>query len=343
MLNKQEIKIIFWGTSEFAIPALEALCAAGYSVMAVVTAPDKPAGRKQLLAPPSVKTWVMKHETWSTIPILQPEKLDKKFMLHASSFMPDIFIVAAYGKMIPADILAIPKQGALNIHPSLLPRWRGPSPIQYTILNGDTETGVTIMKVDEKMDHGPILAGRELAISNFPKQIATQFDGASKFPISKTTYSELHDVLAKLGAKLLVEILPKYCAGEITPMPQDESKATYSKLLKKEEGHIDWSCPVEEIERMVRAFNPWPGAYGFWNRNGKKLKIDIVRARVLTNNQQLITNNTPGLAQKKDGGLFIQTGNGLLEIMELQLESKKPSGTKSFLNGYPKIIGQVLT
>lgn len=345
MREKNKIKIIFWGTSEFAIPALNALLNAEYSIAAVVTAPNKPAGRKQILTPPPVKAWSMKQETRSTIPILQPEKLDKSFMLQVSSFIPDIFIVAAYGKIIPADILAIPKYGALNIHPSLLPHWRGPSPIQYAILNGDTETGATIMQVDTKIDHGSIVANTKCKMPN----------------ADKPTYAKLHNMLAKLGAELLVETLPKYLAGEIMPMPQDESRATYSKILKKEDGHIDWSHSSEEIECMVRAFNLWPRAYSFWQRGGERLKIDILRAQTPNAKRpparlpaysaqaddartgQMPDAESPGVVKKCDGGLCVQTGNGLLEIIELQLESKKPTNAQSFLNGYPEIISEVLT
>lgn len=337
--ENKKIKIIFWGTSEFAIPALTALLNAEYSIAAIVTAPDKPAGRKQILTPPPVKAWVMKHEAWSTIPILQPEKLsDTQITYHITNIKPDIFIIAAYGKIIPADILAIPKYGALNIHPSLLPQWRGPSPIQYAILNGDTETGATIMQIDTKIDHGPILAQRELGISNF--KFLQPWADPPLAEISKTTYSELRDALAKLGAEILTETLPKYLAGEIMPMPQNESQATYSKILKKDDGHIDWSRPAEEIERMVRALNPWPGAYAFWQRNEKKLKIDILKAQIAKNEEQKVKTGTAILENRK---LLVQTGNGLLEIIELQLEGKKPTIAQSFLNGYPDIIGQVLT
>jgi methionyl-tRNA formyltransferase len=345
--------IIFWGTSEFAVPALNALLREGYSIAAVVTTSDKPTGRKQILTPPPIKACLMKHKAWNTkIKILQPEKLDEKFMLRVSSFMPDVFVVSAYGKMIPADILAVPKYGALNIHPSLLPLWRGPSPIQYTILNGDMETGVPIMKVDEQMDHGPILAKRELGISNFPPKADPP--SADKFQISKTTYPELHDALAKLGAELLVETLPKYLAGEIKPVPQNEPQATYSKLLKKEDGHIDWSHSAEKIERMARALNPWPGVFAFWEREGRRLKIDILRAQTQNasagggsafgkKRETLNTELPPGMIKNCGGGLCVQTENGFLEITELQLEGKRPTDAKSFLNGHPEIIGQTLT
>ncbi|MDO8600897.1 MAG: methionyl-tRNA formyltransferase [bacterium] len=345
LLTSHISSLIFWGTSEFAIPPLEALLNEGYSIVVVVTTPDKPAGRKQLLTPPPVKSWLTKHGTWNTkIKILQPEKLsDENLKSEILNLKSDIFVVASYGKIIPADILALPKYGALNIHPSLLPRWRGPSPIQYTILNGDTETGVTIIKMDEKMDHGPIVANSKPQTLN-----------------SKTTYPELHDALAKTGAELLIETLSKWIAGEIKPIPQDESKATYSKMLRKEDGHIDWSRPAEEIERMVRAFNPWPGAYAFWLKqfawselfarpdllgksglglkNGTKLKINILKADVVT----CADSASFGTVLPSENGFMIQTRTECLAIHELQLEGKKSTDAKSFLNGYPEFSKALL-
>ena len=193
MTRNKNTKILFWGTPEFTLPSLEALIENGYNITAVITNPDEPVGRKQLLTAPPGKVVAEKRG----IPALQPVKLDTSFKLKISSLGPDLFVVAAYGKIIPKEILDIPKFGALNVHPSLLPRWRGPSPIQFTILNGDKESGVTIMRVDELMDHGPILAKRELA--NYELRI--------------TNYKDLHDKLAKLGAELLIETLQKYLRG----------------------------------------------------------------------------------------------------------------------------------
>jgi len=202
---------------------------------------------------------------------------------------PDLVIVASYGKIIPKKILEIPKYGCLNVHPSLLPKYRGPSPIQTTILNGDKKTGVTIILMDEKIDHGKI-------ISN------------SKFLISKKfTYPELCQKLANLGVKLLIQTIPEWIKGEIKPKPQEESKATYTKILKREDGKIDWSKPGREIERQIRAFNPWPGAFTFIKHKNKTLRIKILEAIV------------------KDNKLIIK---------KLQPEGKKPMSFEEFKRGY---------
>lgn len=203
---------------------------------------------------------------------------------------PDLVIVASYGKIIPKKILEIPKYGCLNIHPSLLPKYRGPSPIQTTILNGDKKTGVTIILMDEKIDHGPILSQQE-----------------QKIPSLKITYPELSQELAKLGAKLLIQTIPKWIKGEIKPKPQDESKATHTKILKREDGKIDWSKPDREIERQIRAFNPWPGSFTFIKHKNKTLRIKVLEANL------------------KDNKLIVK---------KLQPEGKKPMTFEEFKRGY---------
>lgn len=320
--KNSQVRIVFWGTSEFALPSLGALVKNGYNVAAVVTNTDEPKGRKQILTPPPVKSWIMKREPCSNVSILQPQKLDSDFVIHVSSFMPDVFVVASYGKIIPKEILDIPKYGALNIHPSLLPRWRGPSPIQYTILNGDKETGVTIMLMDEKMDHGPILAQQELGIS-------------------KAKYLQLHDALANLGAELLIETLPKWLAGEIKPVPQDESKITYSKMLKKEDGKIDWTKSAEDIERQIRAFSGWPGSYTFWQRGDNQLRLEIEEAEAA--DAQAPAVSASGLVwQDNPASFLINTGKGSLRVIKIKLEGKKTATAKEFINGYKNIIGTIL-
>ncbi len=277
--------IIFFGTSEFAIPALNLLMANGLSPIALVTAPDKPAGRgRKLLAPPVKRMSNIRYLT------LQPSILDASFIGHIAVLKPDLGIVASYGKILPKELLALFPQGVLNIHPSLLPSYRGPSPIQTTIRNGDRETGVTIMLVDERMDHGSILAQEK-----FTGEVTA---------LSHITYQELHDALAKLGAELLTETLPKWIAGKIKPVPQDESRATYTTRIKKEDGKIDWPGDAEYIERMVRAYNPWPGTY-LKMKNGKILKIK--KAAVI---------------------------DGVLQLLIVQPEGKKEMKGDAFLRGH---------
>lgn len=264
------------GTPEFGAIILEKLCQANLKPILVITAPDKPVGRKQILTPSAVK--------------IVAQRYNIKIGHAMSNFLkikPDLIAVAAYGQILPKEILEIPKYGCLNVHPSLLPKYRGPSPIQATILNGDKETGVTIMLMDEKMDHGPIIANCELRIANY-----------------KYILKELEKKLANLGAELLVETISKWLNGEIKSKPQNESKATYTKILKRKDGKIDWQKPDEEIERQIRAFNPWPGTYTIYNE--KILKI--LKAEVFNNK---------------------------LIIKEVQLEGRKPMSFEDFLLGHP--------
>ncbi|MDP3710471.1 MAG: methionyl-tRNA formyltransferase [bacterium] len=314
-------KIIFWGTSEFAVPSLQSLVNSGYLISAVITNPDKPIGRKQILTPSPIKITAEEHK----IPVYQPTNL-KTYNLKPITSSVDLFVVASYGKIIPLEILQRPKYGALNIHPSLLPRWRGPSPIQYTILSGDKETGVTIMKIDEKMDHGPILVGRELETTKH------------KLQITKIQYRELHDELANLGAKLLIETLPKYLAGKIKPIPQDESKATYSKILTKEDGKITWSKSAEEIERQIRAFDPWPGSWTKIKYKDRELRIVIEEAEVLNEN----SDNPAGFIWQLGGNLCVQTGKGVLAIKKLKIEGKNSLKSDEFLRGYSAVLNHQL-
>ena len=312
------IRTIFWGTPEFAIPAFEALVNSGYSVVAAVTNPDEPKGRKQILIPPPVKVFVEKRG----IPFLQPRSLSG-FAPKLRELNADIFVVAAYGKIIPKEILDMPKYGSINIHPSLLPRWRGPSPIQHSILAGDKETGVTLIAMDEKMDHGPIVATRRIELGE-----------------RKAGYKELHDELAALGAELLIEILPGWIRGEITLMPQDDAQATYSKIIGKDDGKIDWQKSVLEIERMIRAFSPWPSSFTFWQRNQNRLRLEIEGAEAIEKNQGIIV---PGSVWKDEtGALFVQTGKGNLRIMRIHPEGRKAMTAEEFLNGYSDIVGSVL-
>lgn len=247
------IKFAFFGTPQFAVGVLDELEKAGLLPSLVVTAPDKPRGRKLIITPPEVKVWANARN----IPVLQPEKLDETFSSQLSTF--NLFIVVAYGKIIPKHILEIPKLGALNVHPSLLPRLRGASPIQSAILT-EEKTGVTIMLLDEEMDHGPIVAQKEYASLNWPPKA-----------------SELEAVLARLGGEMLAETLPNFVTGEITPVPQDHSSATYCKKIQKEDGLLDDAL---ENFRKIQAFNVWPRAYFFKEINGKKMRIIVTNAEL---------------------------------------------------------------
>jgi len=252
-------KIIFIGASEFAVPALEKLIKNNYTLLAVVTALDKPVGRKQEITPPPVKKAALKYKP----PILQPEKISN-IKSEISNLKPDLIIVAAYGQIIPKNILEIPKFGCLNLHPSLLPKYRGPSPIQTAILNGEQETGITIMKMDEKIDHGPIIAQKKIILSG------------------KENYQTLEKKLSQLTANFLIEILPQYLQNKIKPQEQKHGQATYTKILSRDDGKIDWNKSAPEIERMVRAFYPWPGVWTEFNgQRVKILKVKIVDQKLI--------------------------------------------------------------
>ena len=334
-----QLKIIFMGTPEFGAIILEELIKGGYPPVLVITAPDKPVGRKQIITPPPVKISAQKYN----IPVLQPEKI-LNLKSEILNLKPDLIIVAAYGQILPKEILEIPKYGCLNVHPSLLPRWRGSSPIQYTILNGDKETGVTIILMTEKVDQGDIIAISKFQITN-----------------SKITYPELLKGLAHKGTKLLCETIPEWVNNEIKPKPQNGLKATYTKILKKEDGKIDWKKPAEYIERQIRAFQPWPGSFSefqlskrtlfssppslpseaqFLNQKFRKLKI--LKANVLKQ-----TKNGPfGVPGKTflatNDKIAVQTGKDFLVIEKLQFEGKKPMSSEEFLRGHLKFIGEIL-
>lgn len=302
------------GTPEFGAIILERLIKNGYQPVLAITASDKPVGRKQIITPPPVKLLAKQHK----INIIQPEQiLNSK--LEIKNLKPDLIVVAAYRQILPKEILEIPKYGCLNVHPSLLPKYRGPSPVQHAILNGDGKTGVTIMLMDEKMDHGSILAQRTLEIEK------------------KETGETLHDKLANQGANLLMETIPKWIRKEIKAKTQNDSKATYTRIIKKENGKINWQKPAEDIERQIRAFNPWPGSYTFWEKN----QIKILKARIFK------FKDTPPYPIGKtlvvpQNELAVQCKKDFLAIERLQMEGKKPMGSEEFLRGHSDFIGTIL-
>jgi len=306
------------GTPKFGAIILEKLADSRYKPILVVTETDKPVGRKKVLTPPPVKVVAEKYE----IPVLQPEKI-RNSESEIRNLKPDLIIVAAYGKILPEEILEIPKYGCLNVHPSLLPRWRGPSPVQFAILNGDTDSGVTIMKIAEKVDAGPVLIQRKLKLEG------------------NETYDVLHDKLGEMGGDLLIEIIPEWITGKIDPQLQDESRTTYTRILKKEDGKIDWEKSAEEIERQIRAFNLWPGIFTFWEKSGKLIRIKILKARVLNraNSKTYPIGKTLVAGQNE---LCVQTGKGFLIIERLQLEGKKETDSEDLLRGYSDFIGTIL-
>ncbi|MFN3741714.1 MAG: methionyl-tRNA formyltransferase [Anaerolineales bacterium] len=295
-------RLVFMGSPQFALPALRAL-AENYRVVGVVTQPDRPAGRGQQVTPPPVK--ILAQELG--LPVAQPVRLrDPQAMEQLKAWQPDLIVVAAYGQIVPPDVLNLPRWGCLNIHASLLPRWRGAAPIQHAILAGDTETGVTIMKMDEGLDTGPILLQRAIPIA------------------ADETAKTLTEKLAKLGATLLLETLPQYLNGRLSPRPQPSEGVTLAPRLKKEDGLLDFSLPAVVLERRVRAFFPWPGAWFIWQ--GAPFKV--LRARVVSD-----VNADPAAHLRWQGWPAIGTAQGLLVLEEVQPAGKKPMNGKVFLTG----------
>ncbi len=295
------MKIIFAGTSEFGIPTLEKL-EAQHELVLVITQPDKPAGRDKKLAPPPVKVWAQKNN----IPVEQPEKIyNLKSII--SNFEPDLLLVAAYGQIIPKDILDIPKLGSINIHGSLLPQYRGASPIQSAILNGDQETGITLIKMDEKMDHGPMIAREKLYLT-----------GKEKFP-------ELYKALSLVSAELVEKTLPDWFAGKIAPEEQSHNEASFSKMLTRQDGKINWAQPAAQIDQQIRALNPEPGT---WTElKGKVVKI--LEAEILPDHKIEL----PGKLYSHNGEVAVKCLDNGLILKRVKLEGKNEISGKDFLNG----------
>ncbi|MEK4949970.1 methionyl-tRNA formyltransferase [Bacillus sp. FSL W8-1127] len=300
------IKIVFMGTPDFSVPILRRLLEDGYEIQAVVTQPDRPVGRKKILTPPPVKVEAEKHG----IPVLQPEKLRNSEELRTIlSFKPDIVVTAAYGQILPKKLLEAPKYGCINVHASLLPELRGGAPIHYAIMQGKKKTGITIMYMAEKLDAGDIISQVEV-------------------PIEETDHvGILHDKLSKEGAKLLSKTLPKIINGEITPIKQDESRATFAHNIKREQEKIDWTKPGEDIYNHIRGLHPWPVAYT--TLDGNIVKIWWGEKQTLPEKQE------PGtIVAIENDGILVASGNETgIKITELQPAGKKRMKAEQFLRG----------
>ena len=295
-------RIVFMGSPDFAVPALEAL-SRRYTVVGVVTQPDRPAGRTGILKPPAVREAALR----LGLPIIQPEKLRQpEAMNQLRAWAPELIVVAAFGQILRPEVLDLPKFGCLNIHGSLLPRWRGAAPIQASILAGDRETGITIMKMDPGIDTGPILSRRYIPIS------------------AEDTAGMLFNKLAPIGAELLLDTLPGYLSGDLQPQIQPAQGVTYAPMLKKQDGLLDFSQPAIGLERRVRAYNPWPGTS--FELNGSLLKV--LRGRVGDRKSPCA-----GSRLIIEGYPAIGTGEGILILEEVQPAGKKPMSGKAFLAG----------
>lgn len=307
-------RVIFMGTPDFAVPALQALIAApGFEVVGVVTQPDRRAGRGNTILASPVKQTALA----ANIEVLQPEKLRAPGVIESlAALKPDLIVVAAFGQILRQNVLDLPRFGCINVHASLLPRWRGAAPIQAALRAGDPETGITIMRMDAGLDTGPMLGSRAI-------------------PVSPTdTGQTLHDKLAALGGPLLIEILRPYLRGEITPQAQDESKQTYAPMLKKDDGIIDWKQSAEAIDRQVRAYDPWPGTSTLWD--GQSLKILSGEAMPSAVTVQ------PGQVVRSGDKIAVGTGNGLFVPLRVQLAGRPGTDPGAFVNGHPDFIGSVL-
>ena len=309
------MKIVFMGTPDYAATALEAIITAGYEVTGVVCQPDKPKGRSGALAACPVKECALKYG----LPVFQPERIKRaEAVEELKKFPADVFVVAAFGQILSEEILTMPKYGCINIHASLLPKYRGAAPIQWCIVDGEQETGVTIMQMDAGIDTGDILFTRTVPITK------------------EETGGSLFDKLSRAGAELIVEALPKIEAGDFTPQKQDEAQSNYARMLKKEDGEISWRSTAEEIERLVRGMNPWPSAYTFYN--GKQLKIWKAEALAESTND-LQPGTISGIGKV---GFDIVCGNGILRVLEAQMEGKKRMSAVDFLNGRVLAVGDRL-
>lgn len=313
---EKNLKIVFMGTPDFAVGALEALIREGYEITAVVTQPDKPKGRSKELLPSPAKVCALEHG----IPVLQPRRIKApEAIAELKTYEADVYVVAAFGQILSQEILDIPRLGSLCIHASLLPKYRGASPIQHVIIDGEEKTGVTIMQMDAGIDTGDMLYKKEVPID------------------SEDDYETLSDKLTVLGGEAIIEALPLLTEGKLTPQKQNDEESCYAAMIRKEMGRIDFTRPAIEIDRLIRGLTPWPSAYTGYK--GKQLKI----WKAVPLPEEPAGGHAPGelLSVEKDA-VTVATGDGALKILELQLEGKKRMTAHDFLLGVKLQPGEVL-
>jgi methionyl-tRNA formyltransferase len=300
------MRIVFIGTGEIGVPTLQALLKSENEVVGVLTQPDKPVGRAQLVEPPPIK----KALSTTKISVLQPARIkDRQAIEEVRALKPDVIVVMAYGQILPRDILEIPKIACLNLHASLLPRWRGAAPIQAAIAAGDRETGITVMFMNEGLDTGDVLLQRAIDI------------------LPADTGGSLHNRLAKIAPQALLESLELLAKGSAPRTPQDNTLATYAPRLKREDGKIDWSNPAEAIERKIRAFDPWPGAFMTIKMNGTR-NLKIFSAEVVD------FHGRPGEILRSQDEFVVAAGKSALSLRQVQVEGKRRMSAAEFLRGY---------
>lgn len=313
------MRIVFMGTPDFSVPALEALTAGGHSVEAVVTQPDRPKGRGKAVLMTPVKEKAIE----LGIPVWQPLRVrDEEFIKVLREIAPDAIVVVAFGQILPKAVLEIPRYGCVNIHASLLPKYRGAAPIQWAVIDGEKESGVTTMLMDEGLDTGDILEQRTVALDE------------------KETGGSLFDRLSRLGGELILSTLKKLEDGTAVRTPQGEAQTSYAKMLKKSTGEIDWSQSAEKIERLIRGLNPWPSAYT--SLDGKTVKLWAAEVVPASDVRAPRACGIPGMTAVEKDGFFAETGNGFLKIEELQLEGRKRMDAMAFLRGFAVAPGTVL-
>lgn len=310
-----EVRIVFMGTPDFSVPSLQTLVAEGYRVVGVVTQPDRPRGRKQELTPPPVKEAAME----LGLPVFQPDRLrNPENVRQLLEWKPDLIITAAYGQILPREILESPRYGCINVHASLLPKYRGGAPIHHALIQGERETGVTIMYMVEALDAGDLLASRSIPIKE------------------EDDVGTLHDKLAQLGAQLLIETVPALLEGKVQPVPQDDNRATYAPNIRREDERIDWNRSAQELVNQIRGLRPWPVAFTLWK--GKPLKI--WKAEPVSVRESA----APGtvLSQAEEGVIVATGEGGALRIQELQPAGKRRMTAEEFFRGRQMKPGEIL-
>lgn len=313
-----KIRIVFMGTPQFSATILRSLLDHHYQVVGVVTQPDKPIGRTQELQPSQTKQVALEHQ----LPILQPGKLDEEAYSVLKSWKPDLIVVAAYGKILPRNVLSLPGFGCLNVHASLLPKWRGASPIHNVLLSGETETGITLMLMDEGVDTGDMIASERTDIG--PDE----------------TRPELEVRLAAIGAELLPHTLAPFIEKKIIPKKQDLSEATLCQLIDREDGRIFWNEDSQDLYNRYRALTPWPGVFTFWKRNGLVQRLKLISLSHIKQSPQI--RHVAGEVFEIGESIGVQTGTGILLLEEVQLEGKERVDIRTFVRGYRDFIGSIL-
>ncbi len=306
-MSSNKVRIIFMGTPEFAVPSLERLIQDGYHVVCVITQPDRPKGRGRKLKPPPVKEVALKHG----IAVIQPEDLtDEELLSSLKQKKPELIVVVAYGQILPKEILELPKLGAINVHPSLLPKYRGAAPIQWTVMNDESVTGVTVIRMTEKMDAGPILLQKEVPV--FPDE----------------TFGQLHDRLARLGSEILLDAIRGILDGSLKEVPQNESEATYAPKIDRSLSKINWSRPAKEVSAKIRALDPWPGAVS----TVKDRELKLFSSSVIHPTHKGIAGRIHAIERE---GIVVESGEGLVLVRELQAPGRKRLKAEEFLRGFP--------